>query len=332
MKRVFLLLIGSLILVFPSKITAQSFSFQIAPQLHEIVSQRGKTVVLPYSLTNIGDPQLMTVSIYTFHVTDNEGNYAIKPFQAETDGITFRALGGALELNEPVIVRSNETIDFDIEITIPPHAQEADYMFSVIAETETQSGFNNASEIQIKGGIGSNILLTVSDSGATNSKGQIVQFDILSPQSITFRGQKIYFFNSNEPIPVLLIAANQGTNYTKASGSITLIPQYSDKKSELPSFTIHPQYIFSGSQRALQTAKNPGCESKEKDICKSAHSLVLNSPVMGIYKLAAVVSFGESTQIGYGNITFIAFPFTYLAIGMFGFLLILYFISRLKQK
>ncbi len=320
-----------LVLLTASQVEAQSYSFQLAPQLHEIVSQRGKKVVLPYTLTNIGDPQVIRLSIYTLQIKDNEGNYDIDPYLAKENNISFQIVGGSVALDEPILIKNNEKLDFDIEMDIPPSINERDYAFSLIAETETQHGFSNANEILLQGGIGSNILLTVTDSGLIDSKGQIIQYDILSPKSITYKGKKIFFFNSNEAVPVLLIAANKGKNYTKASGSLTLIPQYSDKKSERPSYTIQPQYMFSGSQRILHTSKDPACDNNKTDICNKTHSIVFNAPVLGIFRLAAVVSFGENSQIGYDNITFVSFPFIPAIIALAGFIIITVSILRLRK-
>lgn len=285
---------------------AQSFSMELTPQLYELVSQRDKTITLPYTITNLGDPQAITLSMYTTSIKDNEGNTDISYYQQKDNQITFEILNSTVSLDKPFLLKSKNTLDFELTITIPESVNESDYLFSLIAETEPQQGFGNTSGVIMQGGIGTNIVLTVTDSGSIDQKGKIAQYEILDTKKFTFLGKEYIFFNSGDSIPIILIAANSGMNVTKASGSITVIPQNVNDKDEFPSFTIPPQLIPAGSQRILQATNGESCENSE--LCKKNTSLLVKAPLLGIYKLSSVVSFGETSQISYGNITFISFP------------------------
>lgn len=312
-------------LAAPTSSLANSFSLQMTPQQYEVVVQPGKTITIPYRIANIGDPQTIRIGIYSLSIKDNEGNYTVHPYISNENNITFKIAGNTVALDSPFLFKTNNSLDFDLEISIPENIPEKDYTFSVIAENEVQKGFGT-SAIALQGGIGSNILLTVSKDGSTDQQGKIIQYELLSAKTISFNDKKYAFYNSNSLIPIMLIAANSGQNGTKASGSITLTSINRDLKSDQPSYTIHPQYIFPDSQRILKTATDSVCEKNDLELCKEPHSLIIKSPFMGIYKLAAVVAFGENSQIGYGNITFIVFPFWYTLI-CFGLLSI--FISTL---
>lgn len=313
-------------------VQAQSFSLQMTPKQYEIVSQRNKVVTLPYTLTNLGDPQVITLSLYTLSVKDNEGNYDIVHYQQAEDTISFQTSGNTVSLDTPFLLKSKNTVDFELEITIPEAVRESDYLFSLVAETETQQGFGNTSSVVVQGGIGSNIILSVTDSGDLDQKGSIAQYELLNSRNVSLFGRKFIFFNSGEFIPVMLIASNTGNNITKVSGSLTLIPQAYKTKQDHPSFTIPPHVIPAGSQRILRTTSDSVCNATQSEQCKIPHSLMLEAPFIGIYKLAAVLSFGESSQISYGNVTFITFPFIQTSIGIVTIILLVFIFLRLRKR
>ncbi len=318
------------LLFFSTNIDAQSFSFEMAPKQYEIVSQRNKTITLPYSLTNYGDPQVITLSIYKLSITDSDGNYKITPYNPTDSAVTFSIKNNTVALDEPFLIKNKNTLDFELSITVPENIQEADYTFALIAETEIQKGFENTSTIALNGGVGSNIILSVSDNGKLDQKGNIIQYEMITNKAITIRNKKIAFFDSNEPIPVVLLASNTGTNAVKTSGSITLISSNKDKKIEQPSFTISPQYIFAGSQRLLKTS-NTYCTNSSDEICKKPYSVIIKSPFIGMYNIAAVVSFGENAQISYGTVTFITFPFVYTLLFFIAVILFIVFLPKLRR-
>ncbi|MDQ5981956.1 MAG: hypothetical protein QG570_721 [Patescibacteria group bacterium] len=331
MKFSILLLFIFALLFAPTNIHAQSFSFELAPKQYEIVSQRNKNITLPYTLTNYGDPQVITLSIYTLKITDNEGNYNVSPYKGTDTSITFSIAGSNVALDSPFLIKGKNTLDFDLEISVPEGIKESDYTFSLVAEIEPQKGFENTSTIMLQGGIGSNIVLSVSDSGNLDQKGNIVQYELLTNKIITLFDKKIAFFNSGEPIPVLLIASNTGTNAVKTSGSITLISNNKNKRIEQPSFTISPQYIFSGSQRLLKTS-NTFCKNNTDDICKKPHSLIIKSPFIGLYTISSVISFGENAQISYGAITFFTFPFVYATIIFLVIIILILLLPKIRRS
>ena len=318
------------ILFVTTNIHAQSFSFEMAPKQYEIVSQRNKTIALPYSLTNYGDPQVIKLSVYELAITDSNGNYKITPYTATDSTITFSVKGNTVALDEAFLIKNKNTLDFELTITVPENIPEADYTFSIVAETEIQKGFENTSTIALNGGIGSNIVLSVSDNGKLDQKGNIIQYEVITNKILTINNKKIAFFDSHEPIPVVLLASNTGTNAVKTSGSITLVSTNKDKKIEQPSFTISPQYIFAGSQRLLKTS-DTYCSNNQEEICRNPHSVIIKSPFVGMYNIAAVVSFGENSQISYGTITFITFPFLYTSLFFILVILFLLFLPKLKS-
>ena len=47
----------------------------LTPQLQEIIAQRNKTIKLPYTVTNLGDPQVITLKIYNLGAKNPGGQY-----------------------------------------------------------------------------------------------------------------------------------------------------------------------------------------------------------------------------------------------------------------
>lgn len=331
MKHLFyFLLLVHILFIFPAQIRAQAFSIELGPKQHEIITQKNKTITIPYTVTNYADPQIITMSVYTLSVLDNEGNYDVKPYKNDDTGIQFKILGDTVALDSPFLLKSKNTLDFELQIVVPEEIQETDYTFSLIAEAEPQKGFENVNTITLQSGIGSNILLSVTNSGSLDQKGKIVQFNFVTDRLLSWRDKQIAIFNSNELIPIELTASNTGSNAVKTSGSITLISSNKNKRIEQPSFTIPPQFIFAGSQRPLKTS-DTFCTNNTEDVCKKPHSLIIKSPFFGIYNVAAVVSFGENAQISYSTITFITVPFLHISIFSVFFILLIIFIPKLRK-
>ncbi|HRN70947.1 MAG TPA: hypothetical protein PLS49_07250 [Candidatus Woesebacteria bacterium] len=331
MKQVFsILLLLILFLYVPSIIVAQSFSIELGPKQQEIITQRNKTITIPYTITNYADPQVLNLSIYTLSVLDNEGNYDLTPYKNDDTGIHFKILGNTVALDSPFLLKSKNTLDFNLEITIPAEIQETDYTFSLVAQIEPQKGFENTNTILLQGGIASNIILSVTDSGNLDQKGNIIQYEFLTDKILNWGNKKIALLNSYQEIPVLLMASNNGNNAVKTSGSITLLSNNKEKRIERASFTIPPQYIFAGSQRLLKTS-DTYCENNLNSVCKKTHSVVIKSPFMGLYNVAAVVSFGENAQISYNTITFLVLPITYLSIFLIFIIVFLIFLPTLRR-
>lgn len=287
---------------------AQSFSMSLNPEKHEVISKRGQIITLPYSLTNLGDPQLLLLKIYLLSQT-NSTHYELFPYEKITPKVQFAVVNAAMELNKPFLMNGKSTVLFDVEVTIPEATPIQDYYFTFVAESEALKGAEGTSSIQLEGGVGSNILVTVTDSGQVDRSAQITRFDIPSSRSTTIRGEKYYFVNSSQAIPFALTIKNIGKNYIKASGSINSAAAVPIK---LPETTI-----LSGSQKVISSTKTELFPSK----------------IFGLEKIIATIQVGNS-QIIYGAANIIVLPVkTLIAVGIILIVgLAAYFFIKRRQK
>ncbi len=279
------LIIAASILIIPQTTYAQSFSISLNPEKHEIISRPGKTITLPYSLANLGDPQLLTFNVYSLKVVDTFGNSELLPYKQGSNTPQFAVINSAMELGKPFLMNGKSTVLFDVEITIPESAENKDYYVTFVAESEGMKSSEGTSSIQIDGGIGSHILLTVTDSGQINQTAQIAQFEIPNEPSITIRGEKYSLIDSYNPIPFILTIVNTGNNYIKTTGII-------QSGSELP-LKLPETIILSNSQREISS-------SRQLTKLSSSH-------IFGIEKITATIKVGES-QVLYANANIIVLP------------------------
>jgi hypothetical protein len=279
------------------RVYAQSFSMSLNPEKHEIISRPGQVIILPYSLSNVGDPQLITLNVYALKVN---GNAELGEYKKDDNAPQFAVINSAMELGKPFLMNGKSTVLFDVEITVPESAESKDYYITFVAESEGMKGNDGMSSIQLEGGVGSHILLSVTDSGQISRKAQIAQFSIPSVPTISIRGEKYYILNAYNPIPFTLTIANTGNNYFKAKGKI---------QSGMTNIVDLPEtVILSGSQREI--------------ISRNLSTPLFPKTVFGIEKVLATIQIADA-QVLYTNANIIVIPVKILL--FIGFIVIIIF-------
>src|SRR3989338_3635612 len=81
-KYTFLMIVLCVLFIHPVAHASQ-FSFSQSPQSHEVVAKPGSTVVLPFTLTNVGDPSVMELHVYVVTIEDTTGAYGIVPYYSD---------------------------------------------------------------------------------------------------------------------------------------------------------------------------------------------------------------------------------------------------------
>src|SRR5690606_36315760 len=66
-----------------SVVHSQQFSFSLAPQKQEVIAKPGAQIILPYHLTNLGDPTVVQLEAYLLQVADANGTYELVPYYAD---------------------------------------------------------------------------------------------------------------------------------------------------------------------------------------------------------------------------------------------------------
>lgn len=300
---------AALILILVPGVSAQSFSMSLHPEKHAVISKPGQIIILPYSLSNVGDPQVLSLKIYKLVPSSNSENYELTAYEETQSSPQFAVINAAMELNKPFLMNGKSTVLFDVEITVPENAQLKDYYFTFVAESEGLKGAEGTTSIQLEGGVGSHILLTVTDSGHIENSAQITRFDIPSSRSITLKGQKYYFVNSTQAVPFSLTIKNLGQNFINTTGTIN---SASGVPLKLPGKTI-----LSGSQKTISSSPE-----------------LSPNKIIGLEKITAAIQIGNS-QVIYASANIIVIPTKMLIV--LGCLLILassiyYFIKTRKKK
>lgn len=203
-----------------SKAKAQTLSLSIWPPLLEVTLQPGKSITQVYKLANNGQADLViTSSILPFKPEGEDGN--IKLTNEASPALEWFSFQNAnLDLGQSFSLPAGKEQEAVLRIKAPLEAQEKDYYFTLLFSTNpdlNRGQFQPQSQAQAK--IGSNILLTVSQSGQSQKKAQIIEFSLkngLLPKSSKW--QIIDSFNKPE---FILRIKNTGQSLFKPMGSIT---------------------------------------------------------------------------------------------------------------
>jgi hypothetical protein len=292
---------------FPSLVFAQQVSLSISPPLLEIVIKPQKSIMIAYNLQNNGDPVIAKAKVVSFEPKDNYGNVKLKN---ELEGpIRFSLDNADLQLNQPFFLKTKDRQQLLLRIRAPEGAPEGDYYYTLLIETEPPPGFEGKTSNRVKATIGSNILITVTDSGKVEVKGKIAIFDVLPRFKFNFGPWLMKIFDSNDKIPVILIAQNQGKNLIKPEGEIILRGNF----GETAKYQVLPQNILSQSQRLLTATPSAQIICPEKGAqpkyCQQPITLLLSGFFLGKYNLSTEIYFGENAPKIFAHTSFIALPF-----------------------
>jgi len=286
-------------------INAQSVSLSLSPPLVETVIKPGKSILIAYTIVNYADPVILSAKVLPFEPKNNLGQIKIKE---EFEGpIRFSLDNSHLKLNQSFFLKTNEKEQLLLRLRVPEGAKEGDYYYTLIVESQPVTTQLEKSASFAKASIGANILITVTESGKIEIKPKIVLFEVLPRFRFSFFGEKINFFDSTDPIPLILIIENQGRNLIKPEGEIILKGNFGEKAK----FNLIPQNILSQSQRLIQATPSAeiDCSNLSKfRACQSPVSLIISGFFLGFYRLSTAVIFGENSPQISASTSFFAFP------------------------
>jgi len=288
-------------LFFTPSVHASQFSFSQSPQSHEVMAKPGSTVILPYTLTNVGDPSVMQLQIYALSVKDSQGSYEIIPHYSDNpEKIQFYLNNSLHSLQEPFFMNTSEAISYEIAIQVPENVREGDYYFAVVGQTEQNEGFVDTSTVFLQGGVGSIIYLSVSSDGSLNQAGNITQFGVQSNHSIVWGNTEYRIFDSFADIPIVLSVANTGVNYFQAKGTVSVRPILFGSGSFI--IDLVPAYLLSDSSKVMLSTKSSN----------RSNTATIQAPFIGVFTAQAVVNVGTSAHTQISNISYLVFPFMYV--------------------
>lgn len=311
MRNIYLL-IPFLFFLTARPIHAQQFSFSLAPQSEHIIARPGISLSLPYTLTNLADPGIVTLHRYILQYTDATGTPALLPFYNDDPAFpTITTDDSSKPFEQAFLLSTGSSEEFNVLFTLPADLAAGEYAFAITAEAEPQSAFAEKTQITLQPGIGSRIFLTVTTDGAVSADGAIALFSAQSPYGLHIGGRQYKLFDSQHDIPIILTVANEGTTLFQTSGNITtrtVLPFFRPDEIDLTSV-----WVPAGTQRTMKTS-NTHFASPD-----AATSMVIPRGAVGIFTVRADLTFGpEGTASAETSI--IMFPFT---AGMIGLALII---------
>jgi len=291
-----------LYLLFPNKVKAQSLGLSLYPPLLEVMIKPGKTITQTYQITNQGDSDLvMTTKILAFEPADELGNIQLKTDSLSpiSDWISFQ--NADLNLGDSFVLKVKEEQQVVLRIKVPEKALEDDYYLTLLFESLPEFNINQSaawSKIQI----GSNLLLTVSETGEPPRKAEIVEFKI---KNAWFKLSSWQFIDSFANPLFSLRIKNIGRSLFKPMGTI-IVSGWTGGKYPLE---LLPENILINSIRQSQcfsTDKNQPSPCQLETNWKSKF-------LLGPYQ--ARVSFGldKISEDYQQTIHFFAFPFSLMA-------------------
>ncbi|MBP9797831.1 hypothetical protein KBC70_01665 [Candidatus Woesebacteria bacterium] len=316
----------TLIIVYvmmPSTVQAQQFSFSVSPPLVEMIIKPGKSVLVAYTVTNGGDPTIISANVLPFQPLGITGDVQLKK---EMEGpIRFSLDNSNIQLGKPFMLQPRKGQQLLVSIRVPEGTPEGDYYYTFFIQNELGKPVEGASAAQTQGRVGAHILVTVTQSGRIDAGGSIGSLTVKPHYSFTLFGSKFAVFESTDVIPVDLVLQNTGRNYIKPEGVLNL----KGTLGENTDFAILPQNILSQSSRRVSAT--PSAEISANERTEPA-SLILSGFFVGKYTIKADISFGPNTGSHTSVVTFYAFPFKLMLSAGLALIVGLIIIQQLKTK
>lgn len=241
-------LLGMVCFVFLSlaqAVFAQKVTLSLSPSISEIVIKPGESVDIPYKVSNLDDPVSVSADVRPFVPRGTEGDISI---ESEFSGpIRFSLENADIDLGNAFSLQTQKGQELRLQIRVPDGTPEGDYYYTFFVQTLPGKLTEGTTSSRAISRIGSNILVTVSSSGQLETKGTIGRLDVIPSRKITILGKTIFFFESTDPIPVILTINNTGNNRIKPQGTIEL----DQNRGGRMKIEILPQNILAQSSRRL---------------------------------------------------------------------------------
>lgn len=312
---IFLIFNFSFLIFNLNLVRAQQVSLSISPPLLEVIIKPGKSLMVAYNIKNAGDPVILQARIVNFEPYGNLGQIKLK--NSLEGPIRFSLDNSKIQLERPFFLDTGASDQLLLRIRAIDGAPSGDYYYTLLLETDPQNTLLKDSGSQAKAALGSNILITVTDSGLIEIKPKIVMFDIQN--KINLFGKKFNIIDSLSKIPIILIIANKGKNLIKPEGSINLYGSFGEKKT----YQLIPKNILSESERLIEASPSANYLFQGKPV-----SLIIDDFLIGYYHLNSQISFGDNSPTLFAKTSFFVFPFKIFLLLIFIIIIIIIIINR----
>lgn len=309
-------LCASCFMIQASSVHAQQVTLTVSPPIVSVIVKPGKTMLIAYDLRNGGDPVIILPHVLPFVPSLRTGEMLFK--NKPGGPIEFSLQNTDHALNKSFFFDSNKHVQLLLQITVPETTPEGDYYYTFLNQTQT-AGEQQATGPTASAAIGSTLLITVSESGATSADAHISTFTVKPRYRLNLFGHIINIIESNDKVPVLLNVFNNGKNAITTSGTLALQGNFGERAH----YDLSPMMILAHSGRDIVA-------SDSANTIKAAATL--KGFFIGSYGLSAQVLVNEDAQTLLATTKFYAFPIR-LTIAMLIVLAIASFIiSRIKEQ
>lgn len=243
MKHFLLSLTIFLPLLLASPVQAQQLHLSISPILLQATIKPDKSITQVFNIHNLSDsPLTLTPQMVPFSSDNLTGQPQLQP-QLQPDWLSyFSLINTNIHLNEPFTLAPQQKEQLVLNISIPSSALSRDRYVTLLLTSPEDS---SSSFTSITGGIGSNILLTITPVADPHSLSQITHFQPHSP--LLLKIGNTYLLDNLTPVSFTAILKNQGSHLIETHGLFEIARQ--DHPIHLQS--LLPIYTLAYSQRQL---------------------------------------------------------------------------------
>lgn len=265
----------------------QDLSISVSPSILEIEAKKPSIPTAQITIQNRSEKDVILGITLKPFTQDGLGNGQVKYLPATEAKQKLARVESKIKIyngDTPVSKLKLITLEsktLDLRIDVDNDFPQGDYYFTVLFSSDT-SGSTSKSQVSASGGIGTHIILSVSNT--TVPTGAIVEFS--SP-----------FFISRGPVPFKLLVENNSTHYAIPRGHIEVKNILGGKTSTVD---ILPQYLLSDSKRYLIDNSKLGLSTMQV--------IWPEKFLLGIYKATAVVKFSEGPRSENSSIYIVSLP------------------------
>ncbi len=311
-----LVFIGIYWYLFPAPTRAQTLSLSLWPPIFEAMIMPGKSITQVYTITNSGLETIIDTEIVRFEPSDEHGNIALRGLTSDEVRPRFSFENANLNPGIPFRLKSGDSEQVILKITIPEDCPEDDYYFTFLFSTPPSAKIGQ-SVAREAGTIGANLLLTVSEDGLPLRKGEITELAVRQCRKIPFFS--FCLLDSLDPVEFTLKVSNTGRAFWKPFGKIKI----SGLLRQAKEVEIMPENVLAKASRQLHGQCQAGEEIYPCSLIWEPKFL------LGPYRTQATLSLGSPQENKITqNLTFLAIP---LKLGL-ALLVVIFVMAFIKTK
>lgn len=288
MKKSIAVFLFLLLFLFSSTVHAGDVNITIGPHAVGVLARPGTVVRVPFTITNSSDSQYVKPILLRARETGTAA-------QLEYDAISTIPLQAAYfegeeQIGQSILLDKGRARTLIYQLELSDSVKVGDYLLAAGVETQPDhlsSAFSLRSKVRLL----APILLTVSRTGSVDINGTIQSFTT---------GNKQYFFDSFDSIPLDLTIANIGRNAFRAGGTILVRNGFGQSAT----YDLNERVIFAGGSRSLSLRQS------------DTEGVTIHGFFVGTYTVSASVVLTDGTVQLTKSTTFYAFPFKIMFFGL----------------